>query len=478
MQDLLVNWFGSAGATVIKYALAFAVIAGLLWLLRWVLQNSVGGGALAAFKGRQNRLAVVDAVAVDPKRRLILVRRDNVEHLILVGGGNDLVVEPTIIRGVPVGSIGRAGLRSSAPVAAEPEDTARSEPSAIPVEPAPAIQSATPEPLAQPAPVPVRAAEAPIVRQPPLSRSNPVERSPAVATLRPKPVPQRAPVVEPTPVAPTAYVPPEPERVVPTVSPIAAIVPQPESPIAAPEQPVAQPAPESNAFEDLARHLDEALKNDLGDIGAPVEAAPAPAPVRPATAEVAPLARPAPTTPEPKVEPRAQPAAARPVIPAASAWLRPRTQQQTAKPAEPKSVEAKPVETPAVEARIEPRVADPKPVEAKPVERSFAPRANPTAVERRPRVASPAQEPVAEPTALTSPSFDEDLTKALESSLVSRESSRFDPPHAAPVVAAVPAVEPPPVAAPAKADAPEFSSLEDEMARLLDELAGDSKGKR
>src|SRR5581483_1340423 len=38
---------------------------------------------------------------VDGRRRLVLVRRDNVEHLLMIGGPADLVVEPNIVRGVP-----------------------------------------------------------------------------------------------------------------------------------------------------------------------------------------------------------------------------------------------------------------------------------------------------------------------------------------------------------------------------------------
>ncbi len=47
------------------------------------------------------RLAVIDAAAVDGRRRLVLVRRDNVEHLLMIGGPTDVVVEPNIVRSMP-----------------------------------------------------------------------------------------------------------------------------------------------------------------------------------------------------------------------------------------------------------------------------------------------------------------------------------------------------------------------------------------
>jgi flagellar protein FliO/FliZ len=44
------------------------------------------------------RLLVIDSASVDRHRRLILIRRDNVEHLLMVGGPADVVVETMILR--------------------------------------------------------------------------------------------------------------------------------------------------------------------------------------------------------------------------------------------------------------------------------------------------------------------------------------------------------------------------------------------
>jgi flagellar protein FliO/FliZ len=44
------------------------------------------------------RVAVIETLPVDGKRSVILVRRDNIEHLVMVGGRNDLVIEPNIMR--------------------------------------------------------------------------------------------------------------------------------------------------------------------------------------------------------------------------------------------------------------------------------------------------------------------------------------------------------------------------------------------
>jgi Flagellar biosynthesis protein, FliO len=69
----------------------------VLWVL-WILLRKFRSGLFVSGGGKGNlpRLAVIDAVPVDSSRRLILVRRDDVEHLIMIGGPSDLVVESGI----------------------------------------------------------------------------------------------------------------------------------------------------------------------------------------------------------------------------------------------------------------------------------------------------------------------------------------------------------------------------------------------
>ena len=81
-----------------KFVAAFIVVLALIGLTAWLVRrfgaNRLGSGA----RGRQPRLAVIDAANVDGRRRLVLIRRDNVEHLMMIGGPNDVVVEPNIVR--------------------------------------------------------------------------------------------------------------------------------------------------------------------------------------------------------------------------------------------------------------------------------------------------------------------------------------------------------------------------------------------
>src|SRR5947209_14270307 len=81
---------------------AFIVVLALIGLTAWLVRR-FGGNRLGANtnRGRMPRLAVIDAAAVDGRRRLVLVRRDNVEHLLMIGGPTDIVVEPNIVRATP-----------------------------------------------------------------------------------------------------------------------------------------------------------------------------------------------------------------------------------------------------------------------------------------------------------------------------------------------------------------------------------------
>ena len=79
---------------LIMVVLLSAFAFGAKRFARGRLSLSNGGGQ----RGRQPRLGIVDIYELDRQRQLILLRRDNVEHLLLVGGPNDVVVERNIVR--------------------------------------------------------------------------------------------------------------------------------------------------------------------------------------------------------------------------------------------------------------------------------------------------------------------------------------------------------------------------------------------
>jgi hypothetical protein len=147
--------FGSEMPLAARFFIAFLVVLALIgltaWLVRRFAANRLGGGAA---RGRQPRLAVIDAATVDGRRRLVLIRRDNVEHLLMIGGPTDLVVEPNIVRAVGSREVTREPARLETPT--RPVESAwplqpLSEPTPVPA-PRPYRSPATEEPWLAPEP--------------------------------------------------------------------------------------------------------------------------------------------------------------------------------------------------------------------------------------------------------------------------------------------------------------------------------------
>src|SRR5271169_5562548 len=83
----------------VKFGVAFIVVLAVLGAGGYLMRRFSGGNLTALGpRGRQPRLSVIDAASVDGRRRLVLVRCDNVEHLLLIGGPTDVVIEPNIDR--------------------------------------------------------------------------------------------------------------------------------------------------------------------------------------------------------------------------------------------------------------------------------------------------------------------------------------------------------------------------------------------
>ena len=114
MKAWLENLVGPDYATALLWTIvALIVLLVLLVAIRVVRAVSVGT-FVSGGRQRKTRLAVMDATAIDSHRRLVLVRRDDVEHLILIGGPTDVVVEQAIRMAAPARTA-RAGARAAAP---------------------------------------------------------------------------------------------------------------------------------------------------------------------------------------------------------------------------------------------------------------------------------------------------------------------------------------------------------------------------
>jgi flagellar protein FliO/FliZ len=77
----------------LRAVLSLALVFGLILAAGFLSKRFAAKGILIGRKGATRRLAVVESLALDNRRRLLLIRKDGAEHLILIGGSNDLVVE-------------------------------------------------------------------------------------------------------------------------------------------------------------------------------------------------------------------------------------------------------------------------------------------------------------------------------------------------------------------------------------------------
>jgi len=78
--------------------IAALMVAGGMLLRGYLATGSVSGSIANTFFGPkpEKRLEVVDQANVDGRRRLVLIRRDDIEHLIMTGGPVDVVIETGI----------------------------------------------------------------------------------------------------------------------------------------------------------------------------------------------------------------------------------------------------------------------------------------------------------------------------------------------------------------------------------------------
>jgi hypothetical protein len=81
------------GAAAVAFFVA-AVLILLVFRLAFGRRLRMPGGGRA----RQMRLGIVDAFDLDRQRQLVIVRRDNIEHLVMIGGPNDILIESQISR--------------------------------------------------------------------------------------------------------------------------------------------------------------------------------------------------------------------------------------------------------------------------------------------------------------------------------------------------------------------------------------------
>lgn len=78
------------------FSLIFVI--GMIWLLGYAIRRYGWkfGMPIAPPVKTQRRLQIVESLNLDAKNRLILIKRDDVEHLVMVNPENSLVIETAI----------------------------------------------------------------------------------------------------------------------------------------------------------------------------------------------------------------------------------------------------------------------------------------------------------------------------------------------------------------------------------------------
>jgi len=79
-------------ASYFRFILSLLAVIGMIFAVLWAMRRW-GPRGIAMPRGSGRRLAMVDSLVLGAKHRLVLVRRDDHEHLLLLGPAGDLLVE-------------------------------------------------------------------------------------------------------------------------------------------------------------------------------------------------------------------------------------------------------------------------------------------------------------------------------------------------------------------------------------------------
>ena len=190
---------GAYGSRFLLAAGGVGIALIVLIAILWVLRNRAPSPFVRGGKNRQPRLQVLDAAAVDARRRLVLVRRDGIEHLIMIGGPTDIVIESGI------SDPARAAVAATPvnpPVAATPVDVPLAYESRQQQPEKASEPDATPAPLPQGRQSTEDRIEAYLRSETPTAAPRAPEPAPRAAAERPQPAavspPQPAPQTAPT----------------------------------------------------------------------------------------------------------------------------------------------------------------------------------------------------------------------------------------------------------------------------------------
>lgn len=81
---------------IFRFVASLVFIIGLIGLCAYAAKKLGLASGGVTTTGSQKRLAIIEVKVIDAKHRLILMRRDGKEHLVLLGGEQNLLIESGI----------------------------------------------------------------------------------------------------------------------------------------------------------------------------------------------------------------------------------------------------------------------------------------------------------------------------------------------------------------------------------------------
>ncbi|MBF2715943.1 flagellar biosynthetic protein FliO [Agrobacterium vitis] len=492
MMDDILNAYGSR--FLIAAGGVFLALAVLVVIL-WILKNRAPSPFVRGGRNRQPRLQVLDAAAVDARRRLVLIRRDNIEHLILIGGPTDIVVESGI--GEPKAYLAgelaaNEALARNQELLKAQELAALASRQAKQTEPATQAALQTPPSRLETQPTRQEPRPQPVSAQPQKPVARPVAAAPTQETL--------STAVQAMPAPPA----PQPAGQKPVQAP-AALKPTPEDNIQRPqsvERPP-QPAPPQITPEQAQTPQAQSTKAPVTQAAAQAEnRQAAPEPVSTVAAPEIPMASNVRAEPRSTETINAEPVtgvssprhSAAPVISPPSSAGRNEAPADTAPDVEPPMMPSKPadVSMPVSEPRVAPATTSPQ--EASVLldaarERVLKARVEPFSADRYKRPTPPDEidlspEPNAEKTPQedSGPDLDtlkSEFEKILDGEILTQPAARPKPTVEPPVARAIAPLRMPPGANPQATvtsdPAPKDGNLQDEIARIFGEMGAPRK---
>lgn len=79
-----------------RFVAALLFVLGIIGVFALLARRFVPGARNINRRGSKRRLGVVEVIPVDTKRRLVLLKRDATEHLVMLGPNGDTVIERNI----------------------------------------------------------------------------------------------------------------------------------------------------------------------------------------------------------------------------------------------------------------------------------------------------------------------------------------------------------------------------------------------